>query len=109
MTGQNDRVLIVDNNEEEARVFVSMLERAGYEPKITWSGLEALELLRSDEFAIVLIGNYLADVYVGEFLERLKALPKQPRSIVIREQSCASTLIKLQHMIEDERRRSNLK
>jgi CheY-like chemotaxis protein len=108
MPAQNNRVLIVDNNEEETHVFVSILERAGYEPQTTWSGLEALELLKSEEFAILLVSNYLADVYVGEFLERLKALPKQPCSIVIQEdQSRAETLLKLENMIEGENFRSN--
>lgn len=108
MAAQNNRVLIVDNNEEEARVFVSMLERAGYEPQTTWSGLEALELMKSEEFAILLVSNYLPDVHVGEFLERLKALPNQPCSIVIQEdQSRASTLLKLKNMIEGENPRPN--
>jgi CheY-like chemotaxis protein len=106
MASPSKRVLIVDNNEEESCVFVSMLERAGYETKTTWSGLEALELLKSEEFAILLVSNYLPDLYVGEFLERLKALPKQPCSIVIQEnQSRASTLLKLKNMIEGERLR----
>jgi CheY-like chemotaxis protein len=108
LADQNNRVLIVDNNEEETRVFAAMLERAGYEPQTTWSGLEALQLLQSEEFAILLVSNYLADIYVGEFLERLKALPNQPCSIVIQaDQSRASTLLKLKNMIEGENLRPN--
>jgi CheY-like chemotaxis protein len=108
MAAQNNRVLIVDNNDEEARVFSSMLQRAGYEPKTTWSGLEALELLQSEEFAILLVSNYLPDLYVGEFLEKVKALPKQPCSIVIQQdQSRGSTLLKLKNMIEGEKLRPN--
>ena len=108
MTLPIKRVLIVDNNEEEARIFASLLEHAGYSPSTTWSGLEALELLKSGEFAILLVSNYLPDLFVGEFLERLHALPNQPCSIVIREnQSRATTLGKLKSMIEEERRRPN--
>jgi CheY-like chemotaxis protein len=108
MVSQNNQVLIVDNNEEEARAFASMLKRAGYHPTTTWSGLEALELLKSEEFAILLVSNYLADVYVGEFLERLNRLPKHPCSIVIGEdQSRAETLLKLKSMIIEERSRPN--
>jgi CheY-like chemotaxis protein len=108
MTSQNKRVLIVDNNEEEGRVFASMLERTGYHPRTTWSGLEALEILNSEYFHVLLVSNYLPDIYVGEFLERLSSLPKQPRAIVIPEnQSRASTLLKLKSMIEEQNRPSN--
>jgi CheY-like chemotaxis protein len=108
MTSQNNRVLIVDNNEEEARAFTSMLERAGYRPTSTWSGLKALELLKSQEFAILLVSNYLPDLYVGEFFERLNLLPKPPCSIVIQEdRPHAETLLKLKSMIAEESCRPN--
>jgi CheY-like chemotaxis protein len=104
----NKRVLIVDNNEEEAHAFASLLERSGCLPRATWSGLEALELLKSEEFAILLVSNYLPDLYVGEFLERLRTLPSRPRSIVMREnQSRATTLLKLKSMVEEEDRKTN--
>ena len=103
MTSQNNRVLVVDNNEEEARAFESMLERAGYRPTTTWSGLEALELLKSQEFAILLVSNYLPDLYVGEFFERLNRLPSQPCSILIQEdQPPAATLQKVKSMVTEE-------
>ena len=38
---RNKRVLIVDNNEEEAGRLGVMLQRAGYDSIATWSGLEA--------------------------------------------------------------------
>jgi hypothetical protein len=47
MVSQNNQVLIVDNEEEE-RALASVLERAGY-----LQPLEALELLKSEEFAIL--------------------------------------------------------
>jgi CheY-like chemotaxis protein len=78
MASQNNRILIVDNNEEEASIFASMPECAGYHPRTTWSGLEAIEILKSEEFAILLVSNCLADPYVGDFLARLGSLSKQP-------------------------------
>ena len=44
---RNKRVLIVDNDEEVAGRLGLMLQRAGYDSIATWSGLEALELLKS--------------------------------------------------------------
>jgi CheY-like chemotaxis protein len=108
MVSGNKRILIVDNDEEEACAFVSMLERSGLKPETTWSGLEALELIKSKKFDILLVSNYLPDLYIGEFFERLKALPEQPCSVVIQEdQSRDNTLLKLKSMIEGEHLRPN--
>jgi CheY-like chemotaxis protein len=49
MPFQRKRIRIVDNNEGEWQVLASMLERADYLPTTTWSGLEALELLKARE------------------------------------------------------------
>ena len=55
-----------------------MLQRAGYDSNATWSGLEALELMKSEKYDILLVSSYLPDVYVGDFFERLGRLPVQP-------------------------------
>ena len=95
MPSQSKRVLIVDNDEKESQVLASMLELEGYRPTTTWSGLEALELLKSLEFDIVLVSSYLPDLYVEDFFERFNRLPVQPSLIVMQEgQACAATLMK---------------
>ncbi len=97
------QVLIVDNNEEESRTLASMLERAGHTPTTTWSGLEALELLKAREFDLVLVSSYLPDLYVGDFFERFNRLPVQPCAIVLQEgQGRAVSLTKVRSMIEEE-------
>jgi CheY-like chemotaxis protein len=102
MPPQSERVLVVDNNDEESQVLASMLEHAGYHPTTTWSGIEALKLLNSREFNIVLVSSYLPDVYVGEFFERFNRLPARPRVIVMQEgQAGADTLKKIKDMIGD--------
>jgi hypothetical protein len=85
MPPRSDRVLVVDNNEEESQILASMLEHAGHRPRTTWSGVEALELLEIQEFDILLVSSYLPDLYVGDFLERFNRLPKRPCLIVMRE------------------------
>jgi hypothetical protein len=85
-----------------------MPERAGYHPRTTWIGLEALEILKSEDFHLLLESNCLPDPHVGDFLVRLGSSPKQACSIVIQEnQFRATTLLKLKSMIEEERRRPN--
>jgi CheY-like chemotaxis protein len=98
---RNKRVLIVDNNEEESGRLGAMLQRAGYDSIATWSGLEALELMKSEEYDILLVSSYLPDVYVGDFFERLSRLPVRPCSIVMQE-CCnpAATLQEVKAVVE---------
>jgi DNA-binding response OmpR family regulator len=101
---RNKRVLIVDNDEKEARTLGVMLDDAGYASRTTWSGLEALELLQSGEYDIVLVSSYLPDLYVGDFFERLGHLPVQPCSIVMNEgRPPAATLSEMKSMIGEEK------
>jgi CheY-like chemotaxis protein len=99
---RNKRILIVDNNEEESGRLGVMLQRAGYDSLATWSGLEALELLKSGEYDILLMSSYLPDVYVGDFFERLNRLPVRPCSIVMQE-GCtpAATLREVKNIVEE--------
>lgn len=101
---RNKRVLIVDNNEEESGRLGVMLQRAGYDSNATWSGLEALELLKAGAYDILLVSSYLPDVYVGEFFERLSRLPVQPCSIVMQERCTpAATLREVKNMVAEEK------
>jgi CheY-like chemotaxis protein len=100
MPTKSKRVLVVDNKDEESQVLASMLELAGYRPTTTWSGLEALKLLKSREFNIVLVSSYLPDLYVGDFFERFNRLPVRPCVIVMQEgQAFAEMLMKIKDLI----------
>jgi CheY-like chemotaxis protein len=103
MSSPGKQVLIVDNNEKESRLLASILERAGHRTTTTWSGLEALELLKSREFDLVLVSSYLPDLYVGDFFERFNRLPRQPCTIAIQEgEGRAATLTRLTTVIGGE-------
>ena len=97
---RNKKVLIVDNDEQEARTLGVMLKDAGYDSSITWSGLEALETLKS----VTYDSSYLPDLYVGDFFERLSRLPVQPCSIVMNEgRPPAATVLEMKSMIREEK------
>ena len=70
----NKRVLIVDNDEEEAARLGTELQRAGYDSNATWSGLDALKLLKSGTYDVLLVSSYLPDVYVGDFCAATESL-----------------------------------
>jgi len=101
---RNTRVLIVDNNEEESGRLGVMLQRAGFDSIATWSGLEALKLLKSGEYDILLVSSYLPDVYVGDFFERVNRLPVRPCSIVM-EEGCtpAATLLEVKKVVVENK------
>src|SRR6202162_1712925 len=98
---RNKRILIVDNNEEESGRLGVVLQRAGFDSIATWSGLEALELLKSGEYDILLVSSYLPDVYVGDFFERVNRLPGRPCSIVMQEgYTPAATLLEVKNVVQ---------
>ena len=101
---RNQRILIVDNDEKESNRLEAMVREAGYDTISTWSGLEALELLESQKIDILLVSSYLPDLYIGDFLARVRSLPIQPCSIVMHEgHDAAATLSKVARMIGEEK------
>jgi CheY-like chemotaxis protein len=76
-------VLIVDNDDRMLWRFQEILENAGLDTHVTWSGHEALALLRSGEFDVLLVDDYLPDVHSHDFLERVSRLPMQPSIVVM--------------------------
>ena len=48
------RILIVDNDEKESNRLEAIVQEAGYDTISTWSGFEALELLKSQKIDILL-------------------------------------------------------
>jgi len=84
MTNQTGgRILIVDNNEDILARLGNELNKFGYEVTTTWSGMEALALLSSRTFDSLLLDDYLPDLYIGEFIEKIAALPATPRIILM--------------------------
>jgi len=78
------KVLIVESNDLMAEAFQTRLQEAGFDARSTWSGHEALALLRSTEFDVLLMDNYLPDLHATDFLLRLNRLPLQPWVVVMK-------------------------
>ena len=76
-------VLIVDNDDRILSKFQQLLENAGFNTTTTWSGHEALGLLRSGVFDVLLVDDYLPDLHSHNFLERVNRLPIQPSIVVM--------------------------
>lgn len=78
------KILIVESNDAMAAAFQTRLQEAGFDARTTWSGHEALALLRSVEFDVLLMDNYLPDLHATDFLGRLNRLPSQPWVVVMK-------------------------
>jgi two-component system, OmpR family, response regulator len=76
-------VLIVDNNERVLMTIERLLENEGFNTVSTWSGHEALSLLRSGAFDVLLVDDYLPDLHAHDFLTRVGTLPIQPWVVVM--------------------------
>lgn len=76
-------VLIVDNDDRILWAFQEHLENAGFNTEATWSGHEALALLGSGKFDILLVDDYLPDIHSHDFLKRVSRLPNQPSIVVM--------------------------
>ncbi len=101
---RNPMILIVENDEKESKRLEAVVRGAGYNTITTWSGLEALDLLKSQNIDVLLVSSYLPDLYIGDFLARLRGLPIQPCSIVMQEgHDAAATLSKVKSMIGEEK------
>jgi len=87
----------VDNNERILGIFQELLQNEGFDTRTTWSGHEALELLRSEEFDVLLVDDYLPDLHSGDFLCRVGRLPIQPWVVVM--QASTPTAHQLQHYL----------
>jgi CheY-like chemotaxis protein len=66
------RVLVVDDDEHMLIALEALLETEGYETTTAWSGREALRLLRSRAFDLIVLDDYLADVPSEEILRQLQ-------------------------------------
>jgi CheY-like chemotaxis protein len=84
------KVLVVESDDPTAQAFQRRLEEAGFDARTTWSGHEALALLQSSEFDVLLIDSYLPDLHATDFLERLSRMPLQPWVVVMKGGSASA-------------------
>jgi CheY-like chemotaxis protein len=66
--GGRQRVLIVENDDGMLQSLEELVRSEGFDIRTTWSGREALALIQSQPFDLVLVDSHLPDIYYGEFL-----------------------------------------
>ncbi len=75
MTGQNDRILIVDDNRMNRVKLSYSLAQQGYSAKEAENGRQALEMIEAGEFDLVLLDIVMPEMDGFQVLEQLKAHP----------------------------------
>jgi CheY-like chemotaxis protein len=84
LAGANDggrkHILIVENDDRVLDSLETLVRSEGFDLRTTWSGREALALLQSQPFDLVLVDSHLPDIYYGEFL---RLASRHTRSIVV--------------------------
>ena len=92
MSDQKSRLLIVNNDEQESSELVHLFESLGQEASATWSGSDALGQLVSKRFDFLLVDQFVADMYVGDLIERAIRLPNRPHVAIMKIGGKAKTI-----------------
>ena len=85
------RVLIADCHEEVLIALERMLEDAGFDTSTAWTGRDALGLLQSKVFDLVLINKYLPDTECGDIFKTLEQTGAGIPGIVLQPRTPEST------------------
>jgi CheY-like chemotaxis protein len=83
MDSSRKRILILDHDEQVLMDLESLLESAGFETTTTWDRQEALRLLNSRDFDLLLLGDHPREVKCVELLKVLQSRPSGPPCIVL--------------------------
>ncbi|SRR6266498_174130 len=80
---QQQKILIVDNDERVVHVLDSFLANAGLDIRTASDGRIALDILQSQECDLVLVADHLADFSLNGFLSELQRFATRHSVIVM--------------------------
>jgi len=86
-------ILLVDNDDAMRVALAEELKRLGHAPIATWSGIDALSLLVSRSFDVLLVDVYLPDMYIGDFLKSVSELSVRPKIWVMQAKPAQDTRV----------------
>ncbi len=89
-----EKILVVDDEEGMREFLTYMLEGESYQVSTAASGLEALEKLRQDEFALVVADIKMPGIDGLEMLRRIKEIDEQTVVIIMTAYASLDTAIK---------------
>lgn len=88
------RVLVADCHEEVLIVLERMLEDAGFDTTTVWTAKDALQLIASQTFDLVLVNEYLPDAECEQVLAALHKQGTQVACVVMQPSAPEITNVK---------------
>lgn len=93
--------IVVDDNEDNRRIFEIALERAGYEVSTAVDGKQALETLASRHFHLMLLDLQMPELDGRGVLQHLQTRPDMmPKYVVIATANAHMTAEDVEHMAD---------
>ena len=86
-------ILVVDDDRATREVLRSVLEKAGYSVTVASDGLEALKVLRSRRFDVLLLDVWMPRMTGLDLLARLRTRKTRPRVVVMTSDDAPGTLL----------------
>jgi CheY-like chemotaxis protein len=82
-----NKILVVDDEELLTRTFVSLLEKKGYEVMVATKGQDAIEMVKEDDFDLVICDIRMPGISGAETVKQIKEIAasrkKEPKIIFI--------------------------
>ena len=88
------RILVVDDDDTTRLVVSKLLEKAGFSVSGAKDGVEALETLRRDQFALMVLDVWMPRMTGLDLLAELKAVQQAPRVVVMTSDDAPETVLK---------------
>jgi DNA-binding response OmpR family regulator len=73
MNARRTRILLLESDEQTLIDMQQYLEDAGFDTTITWDPGEAMQLARSWQFDLLLVGDHPPEIVAGEILRELQS------------------------------------
>jgi len=80
---QRRRVLVADDDQSIRQLVSTIVRRESFTVDAAADGLEAIELLKKHEYAVVLLDLMMPRMSGYEFLEQLETWPESERPVVV--------------------------
>jgi DNA-binding response OmpR family regulator len=88
------RILVVDDDRSTRHLLRSILARAGFKATVATDGRDALRILRTRRFDLMLLDVWMPRMNGLDLLEKIEARKTRPRVIVMTSDDAPETLLK---------------
>ena len=83
VSNQLPKILVLDSDPEFLIELEHLLEGEGFDTTVTWNLWEAMALLASRKFDLLLVGEHSPEVKAADILMRLRAMPTPVPCIIL--------------------------